>query len=101
MGSVFGCGALDCYYNSRVVDKFGVGECTTTPSINCNGKCLDYDVHDVRDFIHLNGGILPKDLTKRIVEGREASVDDWTEDQKARFEKLCEKYNNYNVRIED
>jgi hypothetical protein len=94
MGQVFDCSALDCFYNSRVVDKFGGGECTTTPSINCNGKCLDYDVHSVEDFKRLTGGDLPKDLTTRIVEGRDKPFDEWPEDQKAHFKKLC---NNYNI----
>ena len=87
------CGALDCFFNSREVDKFCMGECTTIPTINSNGECSDYIVHDIEDYMALTLGRTPKDLRKRIVKGREDNTGDWCEEHNARFAKAQEKYN--------
>lgn len=87
------CCALDCCYNSRIVDKHCSGKCETDPNINVNGKCLDYDVFDLEDYKQVMGGRTPPDLKKRLVEGREGSFDDWTDSQNRWFEEAEKKYN--------
>lgn len=87
------CGALDCYKNSRNVDKNGFGECKIVPSINIKGNCQDYDVYSLENYKFLTNGKTPPELKKRLVKDRDSSFKEWTDFANRWFEKAQKKYN--------